>query len=127
MKNKVSLVLMEQLIMILVFSLAAAACLRIFVWSAETSREIRARDKAVVLCQNTAEIVKAAGGAEEAAAELGASRQEDRWIIPIDRLHHMELQEQESGVSGLGQAQIRFVAGEEVLFSLMTGWQEDLP
>ena len=127
MKNKASLVLMEQLIMILVFALAAAACLRIFAWSAETSHGLQARGKAVILCQNAAEIVKASGGLEEAETELGAEKQGDIWTVPHDRIHHMELQPLESGVPGLAQAEIRFLAGEEMLFSLIIGWQEELP
>lgn len=127
MKNRASLVLMEQLVMILVFSLAAAACLHIFVRSAETSYDLRARGKAVVLCQNAAEIVKANGGLEEAKTELGAEKQGDIWIVPHDRIHRMELQPLESSVPGLAQAEIRFLAGEEELFSLVTGWQEELP
>ena len=118
MKNRISLVLMEQLIMVLVFALAAAACLRSFVWSAETSRQIRTRTEAVILCQNAAELVKASGTLEAAASVRDAAKQDGYTI---------ELQKLESDIPGLGRAEIRATADGEVLFSLITGWQEDLP
>ena len=40
MKNKTSLVLMELLVMVLIFALAAAGCLRCFAWAKLSSREI---------------------------------------------------------------------------------------
>jgi fucose permease len=55
MKQKASLVLMEQLVMILVVSLAAVLCLRIFAWSDRASREMQQQAEAVILCQNAAE------------------------------------------------------------------------
>lgn len=118
MKSRISLVLMEQLVMVLVFALAAAACLRIFVWSAETSREIQERTEAVILCQNAAELVKASGNLEAAASVLDAAAQDGYTI---------ELQKLESHIPGLSRAEIRATADGEVLFSLVTGWQEDLP
>lgn len=121
MKNKASLVLMEQLVMILVFSLAAALCLRIFAWSDRTSREIRQQAEAVLLCQNAAEIIKASGSLEEAANALDALEQESDFP--------MEVRETESNVPGLGQAEIRILSPEtgEGLYSLTVGWQEVLP
>lgn len=59
MKNKASLLLMEQLVMILVFALCAALCLQCFVAADEISRETALRDRAVLLAQNTAECMKA--------------------------------------------------------------------
>lgn len=62
MKSKAPLVMMEQMVMILVFALAAALCLQAFVLSDSLSREGERRDMAVVLCQNTAEGLKASSG-----------------------------------------------------------------
>lgn len=59
MKSKAPLVMMEQMVMILVFALAAALCLQAFVLSDNMSAEGRDRDRAVLLCQNTAEQWKA--------------------------------------------------------------------
>ena len=47
MKNKTSLVLMELLVMVLRFALAAAGCLRCFAWAKLSSREIALRDQPV--------------------------------------------------------------------------------
>ena len=73
MENKASFTLMELLIMVLVFSLAAAGCLRCFVWAKLTSEETAEFDRAVVLAQNTAEALKSTGGnCREAAALVDA-------------------------------------------------------
>lgn len=52
MKSKAPLALMEQMVMLLVFALAAALCLQAFVQSDRLSRESEARDHAAVLCQS---------------------------------------------------------------------------
>ena len=59
MKNKTSLFLMEQLVMILVFALCAALCLECFITADRISKETSLRDEAVLLAQNTAECLKA--------------------------------------------------------------------
>ena len=51
MKSKAPLALMEQMVMLLVFALAAALCLQAFVQSDRLSRESEARAHAAVLCQ----------------------------------------------------------------------------
>ena len=45
MRSKAPLVLMEQLVMVLVFALAAALCVQVFVLSDQTSRNYAARDR----------------------------------------------------------------------------------
>ena len=129
MKNKASLVLLEQLVMIVVFSLAAALCLRIFVWSDRTSREMELRDKAVVLCQNAAETLKAEGSLEAGAARLGAAARENLWSAVYDGQLRLELENREAPASGMAAAEIRAVSEEtgEVLFSVTVGWQEVAP
>lgn len=129
MKNKASLVLLEQLIMILVFSLASALCLRIFVWSDRTSREMELRDRAVVLCQNAAETIKAERSLEAGAEHLGAEAEDAAWIVSGDEEIRLELEGKKTGTAGLGSAEIRAVAvkTEEILFSITVGWQEVSP
>lgn len=61
MKSKAPLVMMEQMVMILVFALAAALCLQAFVLSDSISQENQRRDQAALLCQNLAEECKALG------------------------------------------------------------------
>ena len=57
MRSKASLFLMEQLIMVLVFALAAALCLQVFVRAEEISLESARRDEAVIVARNAAELV----------------------------------------------------------------------
>ena len=74
MRSKAPLVLMEQLVMVLVFALAAALCVQVFVLSDQTSRSYEARDRAVVAAQNAAEQLKGCGGDYAAAAERCGGR-----------------------------------------------------
>ena len=127
MKNKAPLLLMEQLVMILVFALASALCLRLFVWSDTASREMERRGKAVILCQNAAETIKGTRDLDDGAAILGALWQEDRWVLPGEDGLLLELTERPAETPGLGQAEIRAIRGDEIVFSLVTGWQEELP
>lgn len=58
MKTRSPLVLMEQLIMVTVFALTAAICLRMFVLSDQISRRSSAVDRAVLEAQTIAEQIK---------------------------------------------------------------------
>lgn len=58
MRSKTPLALMEQVVMILVFALAAALCIQVFVFADQTSRHNEARDRAVLEAQNAAEALK---------------------------------------------------------------------
>ena len=69
MKSKAPLLLMEQMVMLVVFALAAALCVQAFVRSDAASARNEARDEAVVLCQNAAEAVRHSGGNFNEAAE----------------------------------------------------------
>ena len=70
MKNKASLALMEQLMILLVFALCAALCLQAFVGADRIARENQARDEAIILAQNTAESLKAGLPIPEAPENL---------------------------------------------------------
>ena len=117
MKNKTSLLLMEQLVMVLVFALAAALCLTAFVKADQISRETVQRDEAVLLAQNAAQVLKATSGDADRAARM----------LEADAAaagYRLEIQRTESGLDLLGQAEIRVWLEEELLFTLRTGWQE---
>lgn len=58
MRSKAPLVLMEQLIMVLVFAIAAALCLRMFVSSGKLSQRYADTDMAVQIAQTEAERLK---------------------------------------------------------------------
>ena len=58
MRSKATLVLMEQLIMVLVFAIAAALCLRVFAGSGNLSKQYEMTDRAVLEAQAVAESLK---------------------------------------------------------------------
>lgn len=126
MRNKASLVLMEQLVMILVLALASAVCLSAFVRADRMSRETERKTQAAFACQNVAETLKAAGDVDAAARQLGAEKEESRWILAQDGFL-LAIQEEESQQTGLGKASVQALAEEKVLFSLTVGWQEVAP
>ena len=116
MKNKASLALMELLVMVLIFSLAAAACLRCFVWADRTSEETTRRDRAVILAQNAAEAVKARSGDIPAA----------RALLEVPEGLILKITEISPEIPGLGEAEIAVENDRgERLFSLWIAWQED--
>lgn len=61
MKSKAPLAMMEQIVMVLVFALAAALCLQTFVLSGKISKRTEAKNRAAVEAQNVAETIKAEG------------------------------------------------------------------
>lgn len=135
MKNRTSLVLMEQLVMVLVFALAASVCLRAFARADRISAEISRQDRAVYLAQNGAETLKACGGDfDEAAQLLGGAVQGNRLIVSYDEnwnrtesagAYRLEIEKNSTQTPGLGQAQVRILGtGDEALFSLELAWQE---
>lgn len=74
MRSKAPLLLMEQMVMLLVFALAAALCLQAFVKSDGLSGDSEDRDRAVTLCQEAAETIRWYGGdivSRDAAQALG--------------------------------------------------------
>ena len=108
MRSKASLFLMEQLVMVLVFALAAALCLQVFVRAEEISLETARRDEAVFLAQNAAEMLKA--GKDMAGVET------DPYAVKI--------QEIPSKIPGLGQTEIAVWYEGEELYVLTVGYQE---
>ena len=124
MKNKASLVLIEQLIMTLVFALAAAVCLQIFVKADSISRQTERLGQAQVLAQNGAEAIKAADGdLAQAAALLGGTAENGTWTLEKDTLL-LTVSEIPSPVTGLGQAQVRVSYENTSILELVVGWQE---
>ena len=142
MKSKAPLLLMEQIVMLLVFALAAALCLQAFVKSDGLSGNSEARDRAVTVAQTAAETVRhCKGDLDQTAALLGAERyggDSDGLLVAYDRdwklaedtmRYHLGIVLQDSGVDGLGKAQIwvRDESAEEqeaelLRFDVM--WQE---
>lgn len=84
MRNKSILVLIEHTVMLLVFALAAAVCLRMFAFSDKLSEKYEAVDRAVLAAQNAAELIKQNG--IEGFAELTGAKAdgETGWIVFYD-------------------------------------------
>lgn len=149
-RDKTPLLLMEQLVTLLVFALAAALCLQAFVTADRRSRTMENKDRAAVLCQNAAEILRQNGG--DLAAALGqvtgqqpgapdaqgmdpfVDYREDWTVIDHwdarggggNTAYRLVAEPLDSGVNGLGKASVSVLetkSGEE-LFSLEVAWQE---
>lgn len=137
MKNKAPLALMEQLIMILVFALASALCLRLFVYSDRVSVSGAARDQAAAVVQNAAEALKLSGGSMESLAGLlGGEADADIWRMGYDS-SWQETDEKrpafiaEAKITGddiplMGSAEVSArTADGKPLFQVTVCWQEE--
>ena len=136
MKSRAPLALMEQTVMVLVFALAAALCLRAFVLADGISRRVEATDRAVLWAESAADTLKARkGDLAQAAAELGGNLDGQRWTISLDEnwqetagepTYTLTAQHIESDQPLLGRAQIDIAEKNgESLFSLEVCWQEE--
>jgi len=119
MRSKTPLVLMEQLVMVLVFAMAAAICLQVFGLSDRLSKENEARAEAALLAQNTSEELKSSYG------EVLLDWEE------VDGIYYMEeegyrvqVQAEETEISGLRKVRLQVLQEEEVLFEIPVAWQE---
>lgn len=82
MRSKAPLAVIEQVIMLLVFALAAAVCLRGFAWAHSTSIYNRNCDMAMLQAQNAAAIIQNNGGdLFQAAQIMGGQTNGERWGI----------------------------------------------
>lgn len=143
MRSKAPLALMEQAVMVLVFALAAALCLRVFVWSDQASRDNEARDRALLLAQSAAEIMKQAGGdmprAQEAVVEqLGGQLSQGLYFSfydgdwqPVEQdgaVYCLETQGEPTDVPGLWRADVRVSRESDglLLVRLPVAWQGEV-
>lgn len=136
MKNKAPLSLMEQLVMLLVFALAAALCLQVFVLSSQISRRCEAMDHAVTKVQNVAEYLKASGGdLTPFETTLNESNTAPSWQICYDENWNQTFMEQAayrllltpvmSEDPLLGSAQVCAMSKTgDILFAVTVCWQE---
>ena len=133
MRNKTPLALMEQLVMVLVFALAAAVCVQVFVLSDGLSRTSAARARALVEAQNAAEILKSLGGDYQAAAAACGGVWNGQilgWSLETgeasgEETYHVLVTPADSGSALLGRAEVSVYAGEGTLLAaLPVAWQE---
>ena len=134
MRSKAPLALMEQLVMLLVFALAATLCVQAFVLADRTSRQYDARDRAVLEAQNAAETLKSVrGDFSQAAALCGGSfdgqllgwSRDENWEQDGPAAYHILVFPADTEQALLGGAQVTVYTAEgELLFSLPVAWQE---
>ena len=137
MRNKAPLALMEQLVMVLVFALAAAVCLQVFVFSDQMSRRNERMDRAVLATQSIAETVKhTKGDYRQAAQVLGGSWDGTRWNLRFDQNGNLvedvaqtaffiSVSTADSGQPLLGRAEVKAETPDgDVLFEIPVAWQE---
>ena len=119
MRSKTPLVLMEQLVMVLVFAMAAAICLQVFGLSDRLSKENEARAEAALLAQNTSEELKASYG------EVLLDWEEADGIYYMEEEgYRVQVQAAETEISGLRKVELQVWQEEEVLFEIPVAWQE---
>ena len=136
MKSKAPLALMEQLVMVLVFALAAALCLQVFVLSDQMSRRNEAQDRAVSVVQCAAETVKGVrGDFAETAEQLGGVGSETDWKMEYDAdwmpvtdgeaAYWVQAVREAEDTPRLGSAVVSaHTADGESLFAVTVAWQE---
>lgn len=134
MRNKATLILLEQAVVLVVFALSAVLCLRAFLWADETAKWLSARDQGLILAQNAAEILKDANGNLSRAAQImGGEICGDEWVLTLDGGWDITMDEMEytlrarqvdSGLPGLGQGRVTVYRQEGQLCQLEVFWQE---
>lgn len=136
MKSKAPLAMMEQIVMVLVFALAAALCLQTFVLSGKISKTTQAKNRAVTEVQNAAELLKN-GGFSEYAKKYAPRQTQNKSVSFFTEDWHITGEEQqaeyimtvlytESAELPLWQADITLTAssGEELIKIPVAGQME---
>ena len=129
MRSKAPLALMEQVVMVLVFALAAALCLRVFAFAGQISRRCEAVDRAALECQQMAETLKSADVRPAFSGGRAAIYYDGNWNpLPSkdEASYIMKITFLSPKVAGLGSAEIYMYTAEtgEALFALTAAWQE---
>ena len=112
MKSKSTLTLIEQLIMLLFFALAAAVCLRLFAHAGEVSESNVKKTEAITLAEDYAETLSN-GGTFFAAEQIIAA--EDGLTVVLTPVEEQN--------EWLGGAEITVYDGDECLITLPARWQ----
>ncbi|MBO5999643.1 MAG: hypothetical protein J6P87_08130 [Lachnospiraceae bacterium] len=142
MKNRTLLSLIEMLIMVLVFSVSAAICLKAFVFADRTSRSTENLAEAAVKAQSAAELMQRFhGSAGEAAAEFGGEVSLERagagrWAAGFDEnwkktasaagAAYILEAEETGGTDFLGEGTVSVRnAVDELIFEIPVSWQKE--
>ena len=135
MRHKAPLSTIELMIMVLIFALASAACLRAFTWADAQSRHNEARDFAVLYAENAAETVKHTQGDLASACSLfGGDWDGAVWTVRYDEQwqqtatahrYTLSVLPERSGQPYLGQAMVQVLQADgTTLANLTICWQE---
>lgn len=136
MKSKSTLVLMEQLVMVLVFALAAALCIQAFSAADKISQKNAALDRAVLEAQNAAEAMKAGDEAYFAARRSGLNGSHgycitydgDWELVPMDsaEVRYLLLTAKNMESDYLWTGTVAVYDGETELYRLHTAGQREV-
>ena len=137
MRNRTTLSLMELTLMLLLFAMTAAVCLRAFALSDRLSRQAEQRDRAVLWAQTMAETWKAMGGdLEQAEVLYGKNDGADGWTVCLDgdwawtedagsAVYRAELREEpEEGLLQKARITVRELEGGRCIYELEAACQE---
>lgn len=134
MRSKAPLALIEQVIMLLVFALAAVLCLRAFVWADTQSARNDRCAQALVQAQNAAEVLKSYDGDFQSAAKIwGGNGNDAGWEIHFDRYwqqtegrdtYLLRVTPEDSNLDYLGLARVEVFQNGDRLAALDIAWQE---
>lgn len=135
MKSKAPLSLMELAILVLVFAVAAAVCVRAFVYAGTESKRNAEIDRAVVLCEDAASVLKTVSGDREALPHMLDGRWSDdstfvveyadNWSVKETGGTYRMIIELKGGKAYLGSARIHVEKEDEELYAISVAWQEE--
>lgn len=124
MKSKSPLIMLEQLLMLLVFALAAALCLQAFVLADSLSKSTGHQDSAILEVQKAAETIKHCGGDMGKAAEMLGGQLNEKLLQVSSDDCIIYAEKQDCGVALMGSARVwaEDEKGQELL-SVSVAWQ----
>lgn len=123
MKNRAFLPLIEQIFMIAVFAIIASVCIGCFSAARQISVKTEATDGAVILAQNTAEMLKK----EKNLSEKSTVRYNKEFLPDTEGEYTVITTPLTEDDPFLGGADILVTYNGDQLFGLTVYWQEELP
>lgn len=111
--------LVELLIVVLFFMLAATVLLQLFATARTQSARAGALTEATGWAQNIADTLYTAPAAEEKLAEMGFTPDGERWVLAEDPLTaSVALSRETTGAGVLNRYSVSILSGEDVLITL---------
>lgn len=118
--------LVELMIVVMFFMIAATVLLQVFVSSRQQSDRAELITYAMAAAQNTADQLYAAQDPEALLGTLGFVQENGIWVLPAENYQLEASVSEEPGESGLFRRQsVRVTANGEILYELpCSRWQE---